>query len=225
MNEQVNQNLPAIQEANAIANAAEADAGFEKLLKFKKGVYVCDGEDVPLGSQYVAHCVGWTKCWIKFHDGKVVERRTYPVITGKVPPDREQLDELALDSTGAPLPADHQPGWEPGLDGRPADPWVYQHLLPLENEQNELVLFVTSSVGGKRAVADLCKTYARRTSRIGNSEQPVIKLSKAIMPSKKFGDVPRPDFEIVGWDTRREGIRTVNAPDTLRDEMDDEIPY
>jgi len=213
MTDQASQNLPAVQEANAIANAAEADAGFEKLLKFKKGVFSCDGEDVSLGTQFIAHCVGWTKCWIKFRDGKVVERRTYPVITGKVPPERDQLD-------------DNDPiTWEPGLDGKPADPWVYQHLLPLEDKDNNLVLFVTSSVGGKRAVADLCKTYARRTSRLGTSEQPVIKLNKAMMPSKKWGDIPRPDFEIVGWDTNREGIRQVKAPDTLREEMDDEIPF
>ena len=207
------QNLPATQEATAILNAAQEDAGFEKLLKFKKGVYVCDGQDVPQGTQYIAHCVGWTKCWIKFRDGTVVERRTYPVASGKVPPHREELDDQ------------DQSTWEPGLDGKPADPWVYQHLLPLEDKSGDLIVFVTSSIGGKRAVADLCKLYGRRTSRTGVSEQPLVKITVAVMPSQRFGNVPRPNFEVVGWDSHREGIREVKAPDTLKQEMDDEIPF
>ena len=207
------QSLPANLEADNIGRAAEEDAAFEKLLKFKKGTYSCDGEDVKIGTQYVAHCVGWTKCWIKFVDGQVADRRMYRVAEGKRPPDREELD--AKEMIGVKDPK----------SGLSMDPWVYQHLLPLENEGGDLVVFVTSSIGGKRAVADLCKSYSRRAQRSRVVAQPVIKLGVGIMPSKMFGDVPRPLFEIVGWDEHKEGIRTVKGPDTLKDEMDDEIPF
>jgi hypothetical protein len=204
--------LPANEAAN-IGNAANEDAGFEKLLKFKKGHYESDGVEVPLGTQFVAHCVGWTKCWIKFLDGNVADRKMYRVADGHRPPEREELD--SHDMIGVKDPR----------SGLSMDPWVYQYLLPLENEAGDLVVFVTSSIGGKRAVADLCKSYSRRAQRTRTSDAPVIKLASGIMPSKLFGDVPRPLFEIVGWDSNKEGIREVKAPETLRQEMDDEIPF
>jgi hypothetical protein len=39
--------------------------------------------------------------------------------------------------------------------------------------------------------------------------------------------VPRPSFEIVGWEENIEGIRNVKAPDTLKQEhsFDDTIPF
>ena len=212
-NEQTITNLPAKQEANAIGQAAQEDAGFEKLLKFKKGVYECDNAEVPLDSEYIAHCVGWTKCWIKFVDAKVVDRTMYRVADGRRAPDREELDDNDRNK------------WGNGPNGQPSDPWVYQYLLPLENKEGDLVVFVTSSIGGKRAVADLCKSYARRTDRTGVSEQPVIKLGKAVMPTRMYGDVPRPLFTIVGWDGSSEGVREVKAPETLHQELNDEIPF
>lgn len=205
--------LPAQQEAQAILRAAEEDAGFEKLLKFKKGQYECDNEEVKLGTEYVAHCEGWTKAWIKFVEGQVVDRKIFPVAESRRPPDREELDDLQLRGTKDPK------------SGLSADPWVYQHLLPLEDKAGDLVVFVTSSTGGRRAVADLCKSYGRRLARTGVSDNPVIKISSVDMPTKHFGNVPRPNFEIVGWDSGRAEIRQVTAPDTLRQEMDDEIPF
>lgn len=206
-------NLPAQKEAEAIARAAEEDAGFEKLLKFKKGAYESDGEVVSWGTEYVAHCEGWTKAWIKFQDGQVVDRKIYRVADGLRPPDREELDEK--EKIGAKDPK----------SGLSTDPWVYQHLLPLEDKGGNLVVFVTSSTGGKRAVADLCKVYARRLSRTGQGDKPIIKLSGATMPTKHFGDVPRPAFEITGWGGGGGGVHKVVPPDTLQQEMNDEIPF
>ena len=205
--------LPAVQEATALENAAQEDAAFDKMLKFKKGEYFIGEEEVKLGTQYIAHAVGYTKCWIKFVDQQVAEKRHYRASMGQVPVQRDELD-------------DNDPKkWPIGISGGPSDPWVLQSLLPLENSLGELVVFVTSSWGGKRAVADLVKSYALRTKRTGNSEQPVIKLNKSSFPSKKFGNVACPVFEICGWDSNREGVREVHAPDTLRDEMADEIPF
>lgn len=208
-----NNTLPAKSEADNIAGAAMEDAGFEKLLKFKKGVYECDNATVPHGTQYTAHCVGWTKCWIKFIDQQVVDRKMYRVALGERSPDRDQLDD------------NDRSKWAPGPNGQPSDPWVYQYLLPMEDEAGELVVFVTSSIGGKRAVADLCKSYSRRAQRTGTPAQPLIKLAGAVMPTRMFGDVPRPNFEIIGWDSAKEGIREIKGADTLKDEMEDEIPF
>ena len=196
-------------EAENILVAAKEDAGFDKLLKFKKGEYLIGEELVPLGTEYIAHAVGWTKCWIKFVDGGVVERKTYRVAYGERPPEREDLDDLDRDK------------WPEGLDGNPADPWVYQYLLPLEHlPSGEVVIFVTSSAGGRRAVADLCSAYAKRVGKRANCGQPIVKLAKAEMPTKKIRQGARPYFEIIGWDElvdcRNEAPPAVTAEGRIR---------
>ena len=209
-------NLPAniSDEARAIAKAANETASFDKLLKFKKGKYFCDNEEVPLGTEYTAHCVGWTKCWIKFRDKKVADRKMFRVAENIPIPKREELDDQ------------DQSTWEMGLDGnKPSDPWTLQYLLPLETAEGDLVIFVTSSSGGTRAVSDLCKQYARRLTRTGISAQPVVRLCSSSFTSKKFGEVARPSFDIAGWDSEHEGIRVINAPDTLSEELNDAIPF
>jgi hypothetical protein len=202
-------------EIENIHTAAQDDAGFEKILKFKKGEYFIGEDLIPLGTEFLAHTVGWTKSWIKFVDGEVAERKAYRVALGKKPPVREDLD------------ARNEDEWPEGLDGRPSDPWVYQYLLPLENLKNgEVIIFVTSSFGGKRAVADLCDTFAKHSKKTGCG-QPIVKLATTDMPTKRYGKVPRPLFEIVGWD-RQEAAGDVNIipPATSEaDFQDDDIPY
>jgi hypothetical protein len=203
-------------EVENIQTAAQADAGFEKILKFKKGEYFITDEPVALGTKRLAHTTAWTKCWIKFIDGEVAERKMYRVALGEKPPVREDLDERNEDE------------WPEGLDGAPADPWVYQYLLPLEDiETGEVVIFVTSSYGGKRAVADLCDAYAKRAKKAPNCGQPIIKLAKTDMPTKKFGKVPRPLFEIIGWDAEKTGDidSEIVPPATSEDDFRDEVQF
>ena len=200
-------------EVENILGAAQEDAGFEKLFKFRKGEYFIGEELVPLGTQYIAHAIGWTKCWIKFVDDEVAERKVYRVALGEQPPEREDLDDLEKDN------------WPEGIDSKPADPWSLQYLLPLERvSDGEVVIFTTPSVGGRQAVADLCKAYAKRAEKNANCGQPIVKLAKAEMPTKKFGRVPRPHFEIVGWD---DPLSALAAPPPIapKGEFDDSIPF
>jgi hypothetical protein len=147
----------------------------------------------------------------------VVERHVYRIAKGERAPDREQW--------GHTDPAN----WPPGLDGKPADPWVLQYLLPLEmvnSDSGEVRIFVGSSFGARRAVADLCQSYGRRAARVQNCGQPIIKLDKTLMPTKNFGDVPRPYFDIIGWDEpNREPVRQIADDKLKRGDFDDEIPF
>jgi hypothetical protein len=203
-------NLPTVyEEADNILEAAQEDAGFDRLLKFKKGKYFIGDDEVPLGSEYLAHASQWVKCWIKFAGGKVAERKMGKVAEGYVPPEREVLGD------------NDQSKWELGLDNRPKDPWSLQYLLPLENlESGDIVVFTTSSIGGRIGVSDLCKAFARRAKK-GSRALPIIKLSTTDMQSKKYGDVPRPEFEITNWDDASGG--EVIPP--VADDIDDEIPF
>lgn len=217
--------IPATRDdaAQNILNAAqERTATFDKMLKFKKGKYFIDDDPVPLGSEYLAYAGAWTKAWVRFADGKLAEpHRLYNVARGEKAPDRNDLGYLDESS------------WPLGYDGRPSDPWVFQYLLPLENLMTgERAVFTTSSVGGRQAVSDLCREYAKRTLD-GQTGQPIIRLAVSEMPTKNYGNVLRPLFEVVRWDD----AQTDNIPPlaatmpvqavkkTKHDDMEDEIPF
>ncbi len=205
-------------EASNLLSAAEEGGGFEKLLKFKRGEYFIGDDAVALGTEFVAHPGAWLKAWIKFVDGKVAERKMYRVARGERPPDREELDDLVEDA------------WPKGHDGKASDPWVFQFLVPLENlTSGDLVVFVTASVGGRQAVSELCQTYARRLSR-GQRGEPIVSLATTEMPTRAFGKVPRPSFEVLGWDDAGTPLAAAIPAHTGRtaakaDDMNDEIPF
>jgi hypothetical protein len=198
-----------------ILEAAKEEAGFERLLKFRNGEYFIQDDVVPLGTEYLAHVKAWTKTRTKFVDGpvKIAEHKRYRVAHKERPPEREELGDL------------DEASW-PKRDGKPNDPWVFQYLLPMENlETGEVVIFTTPSVGGQIAVRDLVKEYGKqkeakhKTNRHGG--QPIIRLAWAEMPTKHGNKVPRPLFEIVGWDETETSLaETISAND-----MDDEIPF
>jgi hypothetical protein len=203
-------------EADNIFNAAHQDAGFEKRLSFVKGHYICDKTEVPMGSKFIAHCRAWTKQWIKFWDGKRVDQRTYQVRLGEKPADRNTLGDL------------DESKWQPGLDRKPRDPWVLQYMVPFQklDVTEEIVIFTTSSFGGRRAVSDLCSVWGRKAAKLPDCGEPVIEISETMMPSKTFGDVRRPDFKIIGWNAGGESITEINLGTvSLQDEMQDEVPF
>ena len=213
---------PEMKEIQTIGAEAALDAGFEKMLKFKKGVYECDGAVVEMGTEYVAHCIGWTRTWIKFIDQKVVDRKRFRVGDGRRAPERDELGDMDNSK------------WPAGLNGPHSDPWAFQFELPLEEKAGNLVVFVTGSFGGKRAVADLCKAYSRHVERIGASQQPVIRIAGTTFQSDKYGAVHRPLFEIIGWAGGKEAIREFGGTDgdgegaqvrAPADELNDEIPF
>jgi hypothetical protein len=202
-------NLPANYDDEADA-LLEATQGHEKLLKFVKGKYKVGEDEVPLGTQYVVHANQLTYCWIKFRDKKVMERRHGKAIEKWIPPKRDELD----DSDPAK--------WEMGLDGKPKDPWCFQHLLPFEHlESGEVVIFVTPSTGGKIATEELVREYARRIKRKGARALPIVKLASKEMPTNAFGKVPRPYFEVDGWEDAPAG----GANESGSSELNDAIPF
>ena len=189
--------------------AVTEDCGFEKLLKVKKGKFYVMEDEVPLGTEYLAHPSQLTLCWIKFADGKVADRRHGKAADGYVPPEREELN-------------DNDPStWETGLDGKPKDLWSFQHLLPLENlENSEVVIFTTSSVGGEIGVKELCRAWARRAKK-GSRDLPIVKLATTDMPTRAYGAVPRPCFPITAWDE----VPASNVKVDVASELSDTIPF
>jgi hypothetical protein len=204
-------------EVENIAEAAHEDAGFDASLVHKKGEYFIDEEKVPLGTEYLAHPAAWVKLWRKYDGEKVVDRKVYHVAKRERVPDREDLDDYPENEN-----------WPIGDDGAAYDPWALLYLIPFENpETGDTVVFSTRSYGGRRAVADLATAWARRCDKVKNCGLPKIKLAVTDMPTKKFGKVKRPLFELVGWEDGEPltAEAEVLPPDNTKKVMGDEIPF
>jgi len=183
----IQSNLPADIESEA-DNLLATTQGHEKLLKFVKGKYKVMDDEVPLGTEFIAHAPQLTFSWVKFVGNKVVDRRLGRAADRFVPPEREELGD------------NDQSKWEI-RDGELKDPWSFQHLLPLENpETGELLVFTTSSIGGQISTEELVRVYAQRLRRKGSRALPIVRLAVTQMKTKKFGDVARPHFEVTGWE-------------------------
>lgn len=143
-----NKNLPA-QLSDGIDHILKQTARSNPLLRFRKGKYFIGDDEVPLGREYIAYALDWTRGWVKWQQGVIVADRLGRVADGFVPPEREEL-------------GDNEGGkWEGGND-----PWVLQNILPLEDAATgEFLLFVSSSFGGKLAIEKLCNRVARSQSR------------------------------------------------------------
>ena len=126
--------------------------------------------------------------------------------------------------------------WETGLDGRERDPWGEVHYLGLRRlDDDSLVVFSTSSDGGRKAIAQIAKAAASRPG-----EAPIVTLGSELVPAPELradhdfhvrcgrvgADSPR---GIAGACTRRgarraqscggAGVRSA-APDRLNDDVD-----
>ena len=159
---------PVENTAKAIAAAAQEEGANElgTLLKYSKGHYLIGAEEIPMGTQYIAHVEHWVRGYVKFKGGCLVEHKVGRVADGFVVPTREELDET------------DQASWEKSPSGEPKDPWSKQSYLPLENiETGEIVTFVSGSYGGRQAISKLCSQAARHLATMG---MPVIKLGTRV---------------------------------------------
>jgi hypothetical protein len=220
-------NTVTLAEIDALIKADSGNEGRMRLLKHKKGKFFIRDEEIPLGKQYVAQCLGFVKEWVRFQAQQRTAELTYRQIDGKQPPERDQipaeLERLGIEV----LPIDDPENskmWPPGLSGPHSDPWSLQFKLPLEDmETGEIVVFVTSAAWGMPEVARLCGTYGRRKKRKPTGGLPIIKIG-SIQRTGGKGTHDAPIFEITGWDDEsdREMVRSVSIEDN---DLNDEVPY
>jgi hypothetical protein len=207
-------NVPATFETE-LDNLAAATKGHEKLLKFVKGEYWIMDDEVPLGTEYIAHASKLAFSWIKFVGDTVAERKAWLATDGVRPSEREELGDL------------DQSQWEV-KNGEAKDPWTYQRLMPFENaETGEVVIFTSSSFGGKIALDALVQEFLNHAKRNRSRALPIIRLAVSQMKTKSFGDVARPHFEVVSWEDAPSVDFAASAETiTLSEkEMDDSIPF
>jgi hypothetical protein len=166
--------------------AAEAGNPFGKLLKFVKGKWEIGDDEVPLGTEYIAHIDQLARGWVRFEDGKVTDCKI-----GKV------ADRIKL-PTRDELPDTDPTAWkEKDADDNPRDPWVKQWYLPLiAVETGDFATFVSGSNGGDNAISNLCRVYGHN---MRDGLLPIVALKTGSYKHKKYGRIEEPDFPVVGW--------------------------
>lgn len=198
------------QEAKAFALAAqeESGGGMGALLKFDKGDYSIGDEPVALGTEFIAHISQWARGWVRFVDGKPAEQRIGLVSEGFEVAKREELGDLDEEK------------WEKDATGKPRSPWSQQSYLPLENvATGEVVVFVSGSHGGRKAIAQLGKAFAINR----HCGQPIIKLSASSYRHSDFGKIATPEFKIIGWTGRADKQAASPASTSSYSEIDPPI--
>jgi hypothetical protein len=198
MNGNYNALTPTNNRAAALIRAAENEStgSLGKLLKFSKGHYLGGSDEVPVGTEYIAHVTQWAIGWVKFAGGRLVEKRIGRVADDFVVAQRDSLDDRHL-------------------AGTQDDPWSRQAYLPFEHtESGEIVIFVTGSAGGRNAIADVCRVAAKHLDR-GN---PIIRLNVTSYRHPEYGRIEKPVFDIVGYTEVAHDKPAINV-------FDDDVPF
>jgi hypothetical protein len=79
------------------------------------------------------------------------------------------------------------------------DPWQRVCVLPLVNDQNDLLIYSTSSEGGKNCLGSLSEAYADHCEGNPHPLLPQIALASDSYNHPKFGKVHVPLLDIIGW--------------------------
>jgi hypothetical protein len=110
------------EESAAEAILDESSKGPTPFLKFKKDKYVI-GKDitVPLATRFIAYPGDWRRGWAKFVGDQKIDEKICRVADDPTVLERDELGDL------------DQSEWEIDEDGKPKEPWTFQHYVPLEN--------------------------------------------------------------------------------------------
>jgi hypothetical protein len=185
-----------------------------ELLKFNKGDYLAGQEDTPVpeGTVVVPVMDELTVGWIKWEDSKPVEHMMGRVADGYRPPRRSELGDT------------DQSRWPADGNGKPHDPWQISNYLPMKLQgTSKLYTFTASSRGSLNAVADLCRTYARRKKP---DTYPAVVLKVGAYQHAQYGRIKFPSFIVEGWVPKFSLDGTAPVADTSTKAMlDDEIPW
>ena len=124
--------------------------------------------------------------WLKFVDGKLVDKDLARLTDGLMPKEPEEL------------PDRDERRWPMGRDGKRRDPWQRALYLPMKGADGEVCAFSATGGGAIEEVADFVDMY-RRADRGG--KLPVVRLGSRSYEHKEYGyDIFVPTLKLVGWD-------------------------
>ena len=169
-------------------NASGAIEG--DLLKFSKFGEWHAGQDskkIALGTRLVARMETLAIGWLRWSDGKPVEKRLGFLGEGFAPPPRDQLGDR--DETL----------WPVGPDGKATDPWQFiNSLVLIDPATDQVYTFQIGSRGGINAIGAVCRAYGRRM-RSHPGDLPIVELGSSSYRHAQFGEIRIPQLNVVGW--------------------------
>lgn len=175
----------------AFQNAAAALSGDQKpILKFDKGDWYAgqDNEEMPTGTKLAADMLHAEWGWVRWKDGKPVDRKMVLVASGAGPANRDDLGNL------------DEGLWDRDDQGKPRDPWQKMIEIPVREISGEMREMVLS--GGSRGYEGACKALFKAFGegmRTNMGKVPVISLSGDKYQHKQYGMVKVPALPIVEW--------------------------
>jgi hypothetical protein len=190
-----------------------------KMLKFRDDAFLVGGDHLPEDVTQLT-VVGMRTLWTRWEDEKPTHRITK---SGESHPRRDEL------------PDQDETLWPKGKDGLKSDPWRDgRHVTMIHDASASIFTFVTESVGGRIAVAELKDQIALRR-RVRPGACPIVELTTAQMKTR-FGDRLRPSFKVVAWHEPEASaaapkLAPVETTNVKKDEitsaelLDDRIPF
>ncbi|MGH9552884.1 MAG: hypothetical protein ACRD3W_26120, partial [Terriglobales bacterium] len=151
--------------------------------------------------------------WTRWSDKKPVEQRLVRCADYQRKESREALGFLDKNS------------WETNDRGVAQDPWQPSDRMILRtiDTAEDLLTFISSSIGGRNAIAKLLGKVARITTQAAEGKMPVVVLETGTYDHDDYGVVAYPIFRIIDWACwDREPERT-NV--TISSELDDDLPF
>ena len=148
------------------ANDTLASAIAGDLLLYRKGEW-SRGEDdrpVPLGTRLLVNRVEIWEGWVRWWDGNPAEFRISRLI--------DNAPKLAREDLGLT----DETLWPANSDGKSRDPWQPVYRIVMRDQEGVLLTFSTSSWGGRKAVAKLCRDYDRNAAKHRCGEFPCVEL-------------------------------------------------
>jgi hypothetical protein len=233
------QTPPSVDEMEALHYIGEAVSEYlhsaMPFAKYTKGDYTYgrDKTPIPLGTKVTSLMYEARHSAERWENKKLVERRIGKVASSFKVPNIELLN------------GDTPKGAE--------KPWKHCVYLPMVLPNGTVVMFISQSVGGRRAFYGLLGKFQREALQ-HRGMMPIIALGSHMRNYPNFGDVLEPDWELVGWAAPPDAALAIScdvaemaggsvgepasstaneandvawdAPQkALRDEMDDETPF
>jgi hypothetical protein len=183
-------------------------------LYFKKGHWYCGQEEFdPVGLHFLANYHEAYTGWTRWSDRKPVEQRLVRCsdYRGKEP--REALGHTDKNQ------------WETNERGIPQDPWQPSDRMVLRtmDTAEDLLTFISSSTGGRNAIAKLLGKIAR-SPQAADGMMPVVQLETGTYDHDDYGKVAYPIFKIVDW-AYWDGEPHNGAHVPISEELDDDLPF
>jgi hypothetical protein len=184
-------------------------------LYFKKGTWyrgqqACD----PSGLHFIANYEQCYTGWTRWSEKKPVEHRLLRCADYSR---KEPREALGFNDKNA---------WETNDRGIPQDPWQPSDRIVLRtmDSAQDLLTFISSSIGGRNAIAKLLGKVATSV-HAEEGKMPVVALEVGEYDHDDYGTVAYPIFKIVDWASWDGAANIASAAILVSDELDDAIPF